>query len=265
MRSGCPCVAFKRVVLTTLRLLRANHVAGDNSHACASPSALWLRSCKLDSHAPHLPRGSGTPAPQVGHVNILANTREEARAKLGSLDPSGLAALRASSTALAAASAASASSGSSGKPLVGIIMGSDSDLATMKGAAQVGGGQGWHVARSRHWSLVCSLQGRQFCAGRRSQGGENLGTGHGPWARGVQNADTPSLQRVDRTHLPPPSPHDLARWPSLPLLMPVPLHGAVPPGTPCARLVPHLYQTPHPSTHSPSPARCWRSSACPWS
>ncbi len=81
-------------------------------------------------------------------MNILANTREEARAKLGSLDPSGLAALRASSTALAAASAASASSGSGGKPLVGIIMGSDSDLATMKGAAQVGGGRGWHVAEA---------------------------------------------------------------------------------------------------------------------
>ncbi|GLC43896.1 hypothetical protein PLESTB_000920700 [Pleodorina starrii] len=76
---------------------------------------------------------------KVGHINILAPSREEARAKLGSLDPSGLAALQRSSAALAAAAAAAASvsESSGGKPLVGIIMGSDSDLATMKAAAAV--------------------------------------------------------------------------------------------------------------------------------
>ncbi|PNW74944.1 hypothetical protein CHLRE_12g503300v5 [Chlamydomonas reinhardtii] len=75
---------------------------------------------------------------KVGHINIVANTREEARAKLGQLDAGGLAALQKTDAAYrAAAAAAGASAGDSGKPLVGIIMGSDSDLATMKAAAQV--------------------------------------------------------------------------------------------------------------------------------
>ncbi|GLI58850.1 hypothetical protein VaNZ11_000616 [Volvox africanus] len=74
---------------------------------------------------------------KVGHVNILASSREEARAKLGALDPAGLAALQRSSAAYAAVSAASATDASGGRPLVGIIMGSDSDLATMKAAAAV--------------------------------------------------------------------------------------------------------------------------------
>ena len=71
---------------------------------------------------------------KVGHINILGSTREEARAKLGRLDPLGLASLRKTDVA---ASAAGMSSSGSNKPRVGIIMGSDSDLSTMKAAAQV--------------------------------------------------------------------------------------------------------------------------------
>ncbi|EFJ50970.1 hypothetical protein VOLCADRAFT_88132 [Volvox carteri f. nagariensis] len=78
---------------------------------------------------------------KVGHINILATTREVARARLGRLDPGALAALQRTSAAAAAAATASAvadpSEAAGGRPLVGIIMGSDSDLATMKAAAAV--------------------------------------------------------------------------------------------------------------------------------
>ncbi len=39
----------------------------------------------------------------MGHINILAGTRDEARAKLGQLDPSGLASLRKTDAAASAA------------------------------------------------------------------------------------------------------------------------------------------------------------------
>lgn len=106
---------------------------------------------------------------QVGHINICANTREEARAKLALIDPSAAASLRKSDSALAATLGGGAErkpqvrafqgwlgwarAGSRDlslgrladpptslhrhSPQVGIIMGSDSDLATMKAAAQV--------------------------------------------------------------------------------------------------------------------------------
>lgn len=74
---------------------------------------------------------------KVGHINILAGSREGARSKLGQLDPSGLTALRSSAAEAAAAGLASDSRPAAGKAKVGIIMGSDSDLATMKAAAQV--------------------------------------------------------------------------------------------------------------------------------
>ncbi|KAG2498284.1 hypothetical protein HYH03_003545 [Edaphochlamys debaryana] len=78
---------------------------------------------------------------KVGHINIIAESREEARAKLGQLDPTGLASLKKTSDAyqaLAAVPGSPLAGGGGGKaPLVGIIMGSDSDLATMKAAAQV--------------------------------------------------------------------------------------------------------------------------------
>ena len=97
------------------------------------------------------------PVIQVGHINLLAGSREEARAKLGQLDPEGLASLRKTSAA-AAAAGLSGSSGSSG-PKVGIIMGSDSDLATMKAAAQVGREE---EGRRRHRSWdVCVVGGKR--------------------------------------------------------------------------------------------------------
>ena len=52
------------------------------------------------------------------------------------------ASLEKSAAAAAAAGLAATSGPSGGKPLVGIIMGSDSDLATMKAGAQVTGGLG---------------------------------------------------------------------------------------------------------------------------
>lgn len=70
---------------------------------------------------------------KVGHININGNSREEARARLAAIDPSGAASLRKSAVAMAAAMGSEARP----SPQVGIIMGSDSDLATMKGAAQV--------------------------------------------------------------------------------------------------------------------------------
>eukprot|EP00195_Chlamydomonas_chlamydogama_P017140 CAMPEP_0202897624 /NCGR_PEP_ID=MMETSP1392-20130828/6334_1 /ASSEMBLY_ACC=CAM_ASM_000868 /TAXON_ID=225041 /ORGANISM="Chlamydomonas chlamydogama, Strain SAG 11-48b" /LENGTH=613 /DNA_ID=CAMNT_0049583309 /DNA_START=147 /DNA_END=1988 /DNA_ORIENTATION=+ len=74
---------------------------------------------------------------KVGHINISAATREEARAKLGRLDPAALASLRKSAAAAAAAGLAPAGTSGPRQAQVGIIMGSDSDLATMKAAAQV--------------------------------------------------------------------------------------------------------------------------------
>lgn len=70
---------------------------------------------------------------KIGHININGSSREEARARLAAVDPAASASLRKSAAAMAAAM------GASGRPTaqVGIIMGSDSDLATMKGAAQV--------------------------------------------------------------------------------------------------------------------------------
>lgn len=72
---------------------------------------------------------------KVGHINIVADSREEARRQLAQLDPAAEAALRHSAVATAAAQLDAALN----KPQaqVGIIMGSDSDLPTMKAAAAV--------------------------------------------------------------------------------------------------------------------------------
>ncbi|GFH05534.1 ATP-grasp domain-containing protein [Haematococcus lacustris] len=72
---------------------------------------------------------------KVGHININGGSRAEARARLAALDPAAAASLTRSSHALAAAQGEAGSQQPS--PQVGIIMGSDSDLATMKAAAQV--------------------------------------------------------------------------------------------------------------------------------
>jgi len=74
---------------------------------------------------------------KVGHINVVGATRAEARAKLGALDAGGLQSLVATQAAMAAAGLGGESSGGGGGAKVGIIMGSDSDLATMKAAAAV--------------------------------------------------------------------------------------------------------------------------------
>ena len=90
---------------------------------------------------------------KVGHINLLAGSRKEARAKLGQLDPAGLASLQKTTTAAAAAGLGRVSGG--GPPLVGIIMGSDSDLATMKAAAQV---RGTHTQGQRYGLITTLLE-----------------------------------------------------------------------------------------------------------
>jgi phosphoribosylaminoimidazole carboxylase len=87
------------------------------------------------------------PARKVGHINISGATREDARARLAAIDPAAAAALASTGDALrrsglgggAAAEAAepAAAAGAESRPLVGIIMGSDSDLPTMQAAAEV--------------------------------------------------------------------------------------------------------------------------------
>jgi phosphoribosylaminoimidazole carboxylase len=98
-------------------------------------------------------------ARKVGHINVSGASREEARSRLASIDPAAAEALAKTGAALrgaglgggggggpaagrgGAATAAAAGAGGGGAggpaPLVGIIMGSDSDLPTMAAAAEV--------------------------------------------------------------------------------------------------------------------------------
>jgi phosphoribosylaminoimidazole carboxylase len=99
-------------------------------------------------------------ARKVGHINVSGASRDEARARLAAVDPAAAAALaktgdalrrsglggsgggggaagRAAGPAAAAAAAAGGGAAPAGGPLVGIIMGSDSDLPTMSAAAEV--------------------------------------------------------------------------------------------------------------------------------
>jgi phosphoribosylaminoimidazole carboxylase len=70
---------------------------------------------------------------KVGHINVVGSTRQEARDRLRAIDGAAAAAL----TAAAAATSSGEAAGDGHKtPLVGIIMGSDSDLPTMSAAAQ---------------------------------------------------------------------------------------------------------------------------------
>lgn len=70
---------------------------------------------------------------KVGHINVVAKTREEARRRLAAIDPEAAATLRKTNTALVGSEAGQAAL----KTQVGIIMGSTSDLNTMKEAAKV--------------------------------------------------------------------------------------------------------------------------------
>ncbi|CAL8469156.1 g8697 [Coccomyxa elongata] len=75
--------------------------------------------------------GKAEVAPQrkVGHVTIVAPSAAEARSRLAAIDPSAAA-------ALASTSGREEEEGGE-RPRVGIIMGSDSDLPTMRAAAEV--------------------------------------------------------------------------------------------------------------------------------
>ncbi|KAI8474941.1 MAG: eukaryotic-type phosphoribosylaminoimidazole carboxylase [Monoraphidium minutum] len=91
------------------------------------------------------------PARKVGHINVSGESREQARARLAAIDPAAAAALATTGDALRRAGLTGAGAGAStspapstaapsaggGPPLVGIIMGSDSDLPTMAAAAEV--------------------------------------------------------------------------------------------------------------------------------
>lgn len=71
-------------------------------------------------------------ARKVGHITICAPTPEEARRRLGLISPAALEAMKKEAFGVDAAPAA----GAKGSARVAIIMGSDSDLPTMKGAAE---------------------------------------------------------------------------------------------------------------------------------
>eukprot|EP00775_Hariotina_reticulata_P011066 gene11066-11222_t len=75
-------------------------------------------------------------------VTVDCQQRDEGRQKLAALDPTAAESLRRSDEAarkagIAQAAAGAGASNSSGRPKVGIIMGSDSDLPTMKAAEDV--------------------------------------------------------------------------------------------------------------------------------
>ncbi|KAF5840607.1 eukaryotic-type phosphoribosylaminoimidazole carboxylase [Dunaliella salina] len=70
---------------------------------------------------------------KVGHINVSGSSKEEARARLAMLDPGATEALKSSAAAMQEAFAESVTA----QPQVGIIMGSDSDLPTMKAALEV--------------------------------------------------------------------------------------------------------------------------------
>ncbi|KAF6260325.1 AIR carboxylase-domain-containing protein [Scenedesmus sp. NREL 46B-D3] len=79
---------------------------------------------------------------KIGHINIVAGSREEGRRRLAALDPAAAASLQRSDEAarragVVTAAAGSSSGGGSPSAKVGIIMGSDSDLPTMKAAEDV--------------------------------------------------------------------------------------------------------------------------------
>ncbi|KAF8073186.1 ADE2 [Scenedesmus sp. PABB004] len=84
---------------------------------------------------------------KIGHINVVAPDAATGRARLARLDPSAAAALAASDAAAAAAglapraasaaAPAAAAGAGAGAPKVGIIMGSDSDLPTMRAAEDV--------------------------------------------------------------------------------------------------------------------------------
>jgi phosphoribosylaminoimidazole carboxylase len=85
--------------------------------------ALATPGCSVHWYDKH---GGVTKGRKVGHINIVGHTQQETRRRLGMLNSDALTSLQQSSN-----------NRSKLLPRVGIIMGSDSDLSTMKAAAQV--------------------------------------------------------------------------------------------------------------------------------
>lgn len=126
----------------------------DGDEGVAKAHALMARAYRTRGAKVHWYGKPGMRAARkVGHINISGASRDEARARLAAIEPAAAASLAATSDALrraglggaggsasstsAAAAGVAAGSGGGAAPLVGIIMGSDSDLPTMQAAAEV--------------------------------------------------------------------------------------------------------------------------------
>ncbi|KAL4429623.1 hypothetical protein ABPG77_008672 [Micractinium sp. CCAP 211/92] len=74
---------------------------------------------------------------KIGHITIVGRDNEECRQRLRAIDPAAADAIEAATSKVASELSQAGDSSGSGGPAVGIIMGSDSDLPTMKAAAEV--------------------------------------------------------------------------------------------------------------------------------
>ena len=74
---------------------------------------------------------------KVGHINLVAASRKEGREQLGVFDAEAVRALEASDAAAAGAGLFAGDDDDGTRTRVGIIMGSDSDLPTMRAAAEI--------------------------------------------------------------------------------------------------------------------------------
>ena len=83
--------------------------------------------------------GKAEVAPQrkMGHVTIVARDNAQARARLRAIDPGAADSVDAASARVAELLMAGGGGGGGAAPRVSIIMGSDSDLPTMRAAAEV--------------------------------------------------------------------------------------------------------------------------------
>ncbi|PSC69680.1 phosphoribosylaminoimidazole chloroplastic [Micractinium conductrix] len=74
---------------------------------------------------------------KIGHITIVGKDNAEARARLRAIDPAAADAIESSTARVASELQLGGAAGDPSAPKVGIIMGSDSDLATMKAAAEI--------------------------------------------------------------------------------------------------------------------------------
>lgn len=74
---------------------------------------------------------------KIGHITIVGKDNEECRQRLRAIDPVAADSIEASTSRVAADLQPGGGSSGPAGPAVGIIMGSDSDLATLKAAAEI--------------------------------------------------------------------------------------------------------------------------------